>query len=87
MHTTGGRFYPNDLSLDMRPYHNLVDKEDLFSQKHSKFTLHKKFVAEGMLSPHASPFWTLMETMHRDMNNRNKDMRPTMTKSNIADKL
>ena len=74
MHTTGGRFYPNGLNLDVRPCHNLADEEDLFSHEHGKFILHKKFVAEGMLSPHASPFYTPTETMHRDTNNRNNDM-------------
>ena len=87
MHTTGGRSYPNDLSLDVRPRHNLVDKKDLFLCEYGKFILHKKFVVEGMLSPCTSPFYTLTEIIYIETNNRNKDAPPTITKSNITKKL
>ena len=87
MCTIGGQFYLKDLSLDARLHYNLADEEGLFLHKHRKFALHKKFIVEGALSPHASLFHTPTEITYRDANVRNKDTWPTMAKSNNADKL
>ena len=49
-----------------RPSHNLGTHEDLFLYEYGRYLLHKRLVAEGLLSPYANPFYPPTDMTHRE---------------------
>ena len=68
MYNTRGLCLPNFSSQDVRPRHNLVIHEDLFLYEYARFLLHKRLVAEGLLSLYANPFYPPTDTVYREIN-------------------
>ena len=68
MYNTRGLFLLNFSSQDVRLRHSLVIHEDLFLYEYGRFLLHKRLVAEGLLSPYTNPFYLPTDTVHRETN-------------------
>ena len=49
-----------------RPSHNLGMHEDLFLYEYGRYLLHKRLVAEGLLSPYANPFYPPTDMAYRE---------------------
>ena len=90
MYTTEGLFFPNFLGQEVKPRQNLVTHEDLFLYEYAKLLLHKRLVAEGLLSPYANPFYPPMDMVHREATNdieRTETEHKDIDKQTIASKL
>ena len=74
----------------MKLRHNLVIHEDLFLYEYARFLLHKRLVAEGLLSPYANLFYPPTDMVYRETTNdieRTETEHKDIDKQAIASKL